>query len=322
MTASCKECAECKPRFFRPQSTTLIKATQPFERLNLDFKGPLPSVSQNKYFLTIIDEYSRFPFAIPCKEIEAQNVINSLCSVFAIFGLPSYIHSDRGSCFMSNELKNWLKSKNIATSKTTPYNPMGNGQCEKYNGTIWRAITLACKSQGLELKQWESVLPDALHSIRSLLCTSTNMTPHERMFTFPRKSSFGESIPSWLSNPGPVLLRRHNRQSKFDPFVEEVELLEANPSYAHIRHCNGRETTVSLRDLAPCAETIEKHLIEHSPPDESCRNTEVTHAERPSCDEIITNDGKSNGQEYVQQNVLPLRRSTRERRPPARYSDQ
>ena len=143
-----------------------------------------------------------------------------------------------------------------------------------------------------------------------------------QMFTFPRKSSFGESIPSWLSNPGPVLLRRHNRQSKFDPFVEEVELLEANPSYAHIRHCNGRETTVSLRDLAPCAETIEKHLIEHSPPDESCRNTEVTHAERPSCDEIITNDGTSNGQEYVQQNVLPLRRSTRERRPPARYSDQ
>ena len=323
MTASCKDCAECKPRFHRPQGSTLIKATQPFERLNLDFKGPLPPVSQNKYFLTIIDEYSRFPFAIPCKGIEAQNVINSLCSVFAVFGLPSYIHSDRGSCFMSNKLKSWLQSKNIATTKPTPYNPMGNGQCEKYNGVIWKAITLACRSQGLEIKHWESVLPDALHSIRLLLCTTTNETPHERMFAFARKSCFGESIPSWMSNPGPVLLRCHNRQSKFDPYVEEVELLEANPSYAHIRHHNGRETTVSLRDLAPCAEPIVKHSIENR---QSVPQVEqlvkVNQAENSSCDERIKNDGTAKNNEYLEQNTMPLQRSTREKKAPDRYSDQ
>ena len=45
LTAPCKECAECRPQFHRPQGSTLSKATQPFERLNLDLKGPLPSVS-------------------------------------------------------------------------------------------------------------------------------------------------------------------------------------------------------------------------------------------------------------------------------------
>ena len=58
MTAPCKECAKCRPRFHRPKESTLSKATQPCERLNLDCKGPLPSVSQNKHFLTTIDEYS------------------------------------------------------------------------------------------------------------------------------------------------------------------------------------------------------------------------------------------------------------------------
>ena len=284
MTASCKECAEFKLRFHMPQESTLIKAIQHFERLNLDFKGPLPSVSQNKYLLTIIDEYSRFLFAMSCKGIEAQNVINYLCSVFAVFGLPSYIHSDRGSCFMSNELKSWLQSKNIATSKMTPYNPMGNGQCEKYNGVIWKAITLAYRSQGLELKHWKSVLPDSLHSFRSSLSTATYEKPDERMFTFALKSCFGESIPSWLSNPGPVFLRRYNRLSKFDPYVEEVELLEANPSYAHIRHRDGRETTVSLRDLAPCAEPVVKRSTENSqsfPQVE--QSVKVNQAENSSC---------------------------------------
>ena len=100
-------------------------------------------------------------------------------------------------------------------------------------------------------------MPDALHSIRSLLCTATNTTPHERLFNFPRRSMNGESIPIWLSNPGPVFLKRYVRRSKYEPLVDKVELIESNPNYAHIRYPNGREDTVSLRDLAPIGNTNE-----------------------------------------------------------------
>ena len=41
------------------------------------------------------------------------------------------------------------------------------------------------------------------------------------------------------------------RHSKTEPIVDEVELLQANPQYAHIRYLDGRETTVSMRHLAP-----------------------------------------------------------------------
>ena len=68
--SSCNVCAECKPQFMKPPKMNLVKATQPFERLSIDFKGPLPSVSANKYILTVTDEYSRFPFAIPCKDVK------------------------------------------------------------------------------------------------------------------------------------------------------------------------------------------------------------------------------------------------------------
>ena len=37
MTQSCKTCKECKPQYYHPNSSHLIKATQPFERLSLDF---------------------------------------------------------------------------------------------------------------------------------------------------------------------------------------------------------------------------------------------------------------------------------------------
>ena len=162
-----------------------------------------------------------------------------------MFGMPSYVHSDRGTSFMSSELRSFLHSKGIATSRTTSYNPEGNGQVERLNGTLWKAITLALKTRSLPVNCWKEVLPDCLHSIRSLLCTATNSTPHERMFSFERRSTTGPSIPSWLSSPGPVLLKRHVRASKYEPLVENVELIEANPSYAHIRYSNGQEDTES-----------------------------------------------------------------------------
>jgi len=90
-----------------------------------------------------------------------------------------------------------------------------------------------------------------LHSVRSLLCRATNEIPHERFFNFRRRSTFGISVPTWLSTPGPVYLKRHGRSSKYDPVVDEVEHVHTTPQYAHVRFPSGRETTVPLRDVAP-----------------------------------------------------------------------
>ena len=105
---------------------------------------------------------------------------------------------------------------------------------------------------GLDTSQWEAVLLDALHSVRSLLCTATKCTPHERLFSYQRRSASGNSIPTWLTTQEKVLLKRHVRKSKYDPLVDEVDLIDVNPEYAHVRFSNGKESTVSVRDLAPC----------------------------------------------------------------------
>ena len=263
MTSKCHTCAELKPRFYKDSPGTLIKATQPFERLSMDFKGPIPSRSANKYLLTVIDEYSQFPFAFACPDMTSSTVINSLCQLFTLFGTPQYIHSDRGSAFMSEELKSFLHSKGVASSRTTAYNPRGNGQVERLNGSLWKTINLALKSQGLPVNLWENVLLDSLHSMRSLLCTETNTTPHECLFLYQRKSTNGQSLPSWLLKPGPVLLKRNVRSSKYEPLVDGVDLVEANPQYAVVRLSDGRESTVSLRHLAPVAKTDKAGHGEH-----------------------------------------------------------
>ena len=326
VVTSCRTCAECKPNFYQPEQIPLIKATQPFERLAIDFKGPLPSTDKNQYFLTIVDEYSRFPFVFPCSNVSTATTINCLTQLFSLFGMPSYIHSDRGAAFMSRELREFLTSKGISSSRTTSYNPQGNGQVERYNGIIWKTITSALVSRGLPPRFWQVVLPDALHSIRSLLCTATNETPHERLFKYARRSSTGTSLPSWLSGPGTVLMKRPVRSSKTDSLVDEVELLQANPHYAHVRYSDGKVDTVATKHLAPPG-SVPKHSIKQSviadsednpqPPTDEQSTTDMTSGDAlvPDTTEIVQHQHSSSSSEETP----ALRRSSRTRRPPDRF---
>ena len=90
-------------------------------------------------------------------------------------------------------------------SPSTPNNPRGNGQVERYNGIIWKTVNLALSSRRLIDKQWELVLPDVLYSIRRLLCTSTNATLHERFFKFQGKPTTGQAVSTWLVNQAKYL---------------------------------------------------------------------------------------------------------------------
>ena len=98
-------------------------ATHAMERLNLDFKGPLPSSTKKSYFLCIVDEYSRYPFCFPCSDTSASTIIACLEKVFSLFGTCNYIHSDRGSSLMSKRLKEYLLSKGDCNQPDDPLSP-------------------------------------------------------------------------------------------------------------------------------------------------------------------------------------------------------
>ena len=244
---NCRICAEVKPRYYSKPSESLIKSTRPWERVSVDFKGPV--AGRNNYIFFVIDEFSRYPFAFACNNISSSTVIKCLSQLFCLFGFPACIHNDRGSAFISKELKQYLNCRGIATTTSTPYHPTGNAQCERINQTVWRTILLLLRTHKQQISSWEAVLPEALHAVRSLLCTATNATPNERFLGFSRRSMIGKSLPSWLIQPGPVLVRRFVR-SKSEPLVDEVELLEANPNFARVRSADGRESSVSISDLA------------------------------------------------------------------------
>ena len=202
-------------------------------------------------------------------------------------------------------------------------------------------MKLMLHSRQLPEEAWETVLQDALHSTRSLLCTSTNSTPHDRFFSFQRKSMLGPSLPHWLITPGPVLLRNHVR-NKGDLLCYEVDLLESNQQFALVRFPDGRESTVSTKDLAPYPSTKEPILEEQpsspnslDPPDQSLDNINLTPPDNPHSSSPIPLPCPQPSQtsptplslpspQPSETPILPVpspRRSTRARKAPNRYGD-
>ena len=140
-------------------------------------------------------------------------------------------------------------------------------------------------------------------------------------------------MPSWLT-PGPVLLRKFIRTSKHDDLVEEVQLTHINPNYAHVHYKNGRESTVSLSDLAPCPintteASAELHQEMHEPSTEfngvqpPPSNTNDLVVDNGSNDVTVTINNNEKFQNVPSDNTesvtQPLRRSLRTKKEPNRY---
>ena len=175
------------------------------------------------------------------------------------------------------------------------------------------------------------MLPQVLHSVRSLLCTTTNSTPHEHFFCFQRRSVLEISTPSWLNSSSTVLVRKHNRSSKYDPVVEEADLIHATPQYAFVRFKNGHESTVSLRDIAPLPDSEES--ISSNTSNDTVTNVETnnetlaeennketdteTVTEKSFDAEMVVESSGSNFKD-VPDEAIPLRRSSRIRKEPDR----
>ena len=173
-------CMPCRQKFGAPKvaKTSLQNATDAgykWQKISIDFVGPLnPSSKGNTYLLTVKDCFTRWLEAIPTKSTSTATVVTALTrEVFSRWGYPTHLHSDRGSGFTSENMKEIIKALGIRQTHTPAYNPQSNSveRAHKDLGMALRA------SYGNGKRDWEECLPVALQALRTARCRATGFTP-------------------------------------------------------------------------------------------------------------------------------------------------
>ena len=117
-----------------------------FERWHMDFLGPLHETNKgNRYVLLLVDSASRWCECFPLPSTEAPRVAEILYrEIFARYGAPCYLVSDRGKQFMSSLVLSLCELFMVKKISTTPYHPQTNAACERMNSFIARTIRAYC----------------------------------------------------------------------------------------------------------------------------------------------------------------------------------
>ena len=159
----CRTCHTCqvvgKPQpSLKPAPLIPIPAfDEPFSRVLVDCVGPLPKTrSGHKYLLTIMDMSSRFPEAIPLRNITAKTVVEALVQFFTRYGLPKEVQSDQGSNFMSGLFQEVMYRLGVKQLKSSAYHPQSQGALERYHQTLKTMIRAFCEEYP---EDWDKGIP-------------------------------------------------------------------------------------------------------------------------------------------------------------------
>ena len=153
---------------------------EPFSRVIIDCVGPLPKTkSGNEFLLTIMCASTRFPEAIPLRNIKAKTIVRALIKFFTLVGLPKSIQSNQGSNFMSGLFQQVMSELNIEQYKSSAYHPESQGALERFHQTLKNMIRTYCFQTE---KHWDEGIHLLLFASRESVQESLGFSPFELVF--------------------------------------------------------------------------------------------------------------------------------------------
>ncbi|GJZ58786.1 reverse transcriptase domain-containing protein [Tanacetum coccineum] len=148
-------------------------------RCDTYFMGPFSSSRGNKYILVAVEYLSKWVEAKALPINDARVVCKFLKSLFARFGAPRAIISDRGTHFCNDQFVKVMLKYGVTHRLSTVYHPQISGQVEVYNCSLKQILK---RTVGENRASWSDKLDDALWAFRTAYKTPIGCTPYKLVY--------------------------------------------------------------------------------------------------------------------------------------------
>ena len=314
-----RNCATCQQARNKPATAPLHHwewPERPWVRLHIDYAGPC----FGKYFLILVDSHSKWLEVIPVNVATSTVTIEKLKLIFSTHGLPDMIVSDNGSVFTSKEFSDFMVYNGITHVKSSPYHPSTNGLAERAVQIFKAGIKKQAEGT------LESKLAHFLFHYRLTPQTTTGQSPSELLLGRRIKSRLDLLQPSVRTKVFKSLQQQklnHDKSTKARTFKVDdpvfVKTHQGTPVWIEgiVTEITGPLSyKIKLNDGSVIRRHVDHIRIRHSQGQPDC-STE------PSDDSFMFPSPKATPscptQDTPQQQPV-LRRSTRTRNPPDRFS--
>jgi hypothetical protein len=167
------------------KKTSGILTSKNLELLHMDLMGPTrtASLAGKRYILVIVDDFSRYTWAIPIRE--KSDAFDTTQHLFKKIQVEQNcqivrIRSDHGREFENSKFEEFCRSYGIKQEFSSPITPQQNGVVERKNMVIQEMARVMINSKNLAQHFWGEAVNTACHIInRVYLRPETNKTPYE-----------------------------------------------------------------------------------------------------------------------------------------------
>ena len=129
--------------------------------------------------MILVDCPTRYPEAVPLKNIETKTVAEALRDMYSRLGIPEEVLSDLGTQFVSKYMEEVSKLLSMKRLTTMPYHPICNGLVKRFNGTLKKMLRCLCNEQP---HRWHRFVNLLLFAYREAPQEATGFSPFELLY--------------------------------------------------------------------------------------------------------------------------------------------